>query len=610
MGEPSLGRNLSFHLLWSSTFASGVGDRMAMFAALSLLGYAGKGVDNSSIQSGIDFFFFLPYLLWSPIAGWISDRLPRKWVLFAADELRGVAVLGAFLFMPQMRGAAIEVNDRWMVWTMMGVIGVMAATFVPAKLSVVPNVVGEAMLTRANAAVVSMGIIGNLIGFIIGGPLAKESATSVIGIAAACYMISGTFWIFMKTPWAKAERRTGFVVHTPMRTVREIHDGLRYAVAHRPVTMLILTAAIVWTGTSIYMPALAVVNVTLYGGDIESFGLVAAPVGLGMLIGAVILGAMNTRLGTELLMTVGLFGCGLFIALQMIVPTFAIGVAIALLTGISAGALLVPLNTLLQRITPDYLRGRVFAAKEIITEFGKVVLAGLIWKLPSTDASMRPAAIVMGVGLMSAAAWGGWRYVTSGPGATRRINVLWRFLRWYTQAVHRLIVRGRHRLPRRGAVLVVSNHTSGVDPALIQAALPRMVHWMMAREYMTGTFGWLWRIIEPIGVRRGERDGRAALAAIHALRDGQVVGIFPEGRVNQTGGPMLPFGPGVGLIAQRGEAWIVPVHITGPRYTNNPLWAYVRPSRAVVTIGEPFRLDTSVENRAELTAMIRARMER
>ena len=89
----ALWRNVSFHLLWSSTFASGVGDRLIMNAALPMLGYGPESAENASIQAGIQFFFFLPYLLWSPFAGWLSDRLPRKWIMFAADETRGIILL-------------------------------------------------------------------------------------------------------------------------------------------------------------------------------------------------------------------------------------------------------------------------------------------------------------------------------------------------------------------------------------------------------------------------------------------------------------------------------------------------------------------------------------
>jgi 1-acyl-sn-glycerol-3-phosphate acyltransferase len=607
---PRLRRNLSFHVLWFSTFASGVGDRMAMFAALALLGYAGEGADNSSIQSGIDFFFFLPYVLWSPLAGWLTDRLPRKWVLFSADQFRGLFVLAAFLIMP---AGAVRVGEphQWMVWVMIGAIGVMAATFVPAKLSVVPSVVGLGNLTRGNAAVVATGIIGNLIGFLAGGPLAGESVRSVIFVAAGCYMLSGLMWAFLRPPLRKHAGTSApaeAAAHGPTQPLREIADGIRYAWSHRPVRILIFTAALVWTGTAVYMPALAVVNVEVYGGGIDSLGLLMAPVGFGMLLGAVVLGAVNARLGAELLLAGGLAGCGLFIGLQMVVPSFAIGVAIALGTGLSAGLLLVPLNTMLQRCSADYIRGRVFAAKEITQELGKVVIAGVIWQVPETDPAMRPLSIALAVGLLLAAAWGIRRYILRGPGPTRAVNALWRIARLAAETMHRLRIHGRHHVPRRGPVLLVSNHTSGIDPMLIQAAVPRLVHWMMAREYMIRPLGWLWRTIGVIGIRRNDPELVATRKAINLLREGRAVGVFPEGGIHR--GELGRFHSGVELIARRGGATVVPVHISGTPDHRNPLLAYLIPSRSRVIFGAPFTLDPNPPDPEQQVVEIRKRIQR
>ncbi len=607
---PPLWRNLSFHLLWSSTFASGVGDRLIMNAALPMLGYGREGVDNSGVASGIDFFFFLPYLVWAPVAGWLADRLPRKWLMFAADELRALIVLGAFLYMPG--GSYFVPEDQhWKVWLTIGLVGVMAATFVPAKLSIVPNVVGFASLTRANAAVVSMGIIGNLIGFIVGGLIVEESVAAMVLMSSVFYGVSGWFWAFLKTPYRADAPGVGGIEATgttPLEALRDIARGLRYAWDHRVVRLLILTAALVWTGTAIYMPALAVVNVDVYGGTAADFMFVAAPIGLGMLLGAAALGFINPRLGNELLIAAGLAGCGLFIGLQMIVPIYAAGLAIALFTGISASVLLVPVYTLMQRTTADHIRGRVFAAKEILTEAGKVVIAGLVWQMPGTDPYMRPAAGGLALVLIAAAIYGTWRFILVGPAPTRSLNFLWRLCRFLADGMHNLKWRGRHRVPRDRGVLLVSNHRSGIDPLLIQAALPRVIRWMMTHEYHVRALGWLWKRIKPIPVKA--RDGRDSVGeAIAELKRGGIVGIFPEGGINRTADqPLLRLHPGVVLLARRSEALIVPVWVQGPPVLKSPLLAYLKPSQSRVTFGEPFVLKREAGDRAEAIEVVRRKL--
>jgi len=588
----SLGRNVSFHLLWSSILASGMGDRLAMLAAYELLGLGGE-VDQASIPAAVDFFFFLPYVFWSPIAGWLADRLPRKWLMFATDELRGVAVLSIFLLMPAV-GVAGGPPEPWMIYTVMFFIGVMAATFVPAKLSIVPNVVGYEVLQRANAAVVVMGVIGNLLGFLTAIALTQllgndEDPVRLYVLASAmCYMVSGGFWAFLKTPFQprRIAARRGQPT-TLAGTFRDIHAGMVYAVRHRPVLVLTITAGLVWGGTSVYLPALATVNDVMLGGDTTQYYLLLFAVGFGMLIGGVTLGTLNAHRGGELLMVLGLAGSGVFIVLQMFFGPAWLAALLALATGFSASVLLIPLNTLLQRVTADYTRGRVFAAKEILVELGKVAAAGTIWLVPNTDPLMRPITTALAAALLVAAGYGLWRYVLRGPMPSRLMNLYWRIARLYAYSWHRLRVRGVGRVPSRGAGLLVSNHTAGVDPVLIQAATPRPIRFLMAREMMVWWLGFIWAVVKPIPVERGARDSRAARAAVAALESGELVGIFPEAGIDPDPAVTRPFAAGVGLIATRSGASIVPVHIAGTPGGGRVFGAFWRISHARVTFGQP-----------------------
>ncbi len=103
-------------------------------------------------------------------------------------------------------------------------------------------------------------------------------------------------------------------------------------------------------------------------------------------------------------------------------------------------------------------------------------------------------------------------------------------------------------------MLVVANHTAGIDPILIQAACGFEVSWMMAADMMVPQAGAVWRWTRVIRVERtgedGERRGNAASLreAVRRLQAGGVVGLFPEGRIERPRGVLLPFMPGVGLL--------------------------------------------------------------
>lgn len=159
--------------------------------------------------------------------------------------------------------------------------------------------------------------------------------------------------------------------------------------------------------------------------------------------------------------------------------------------------------------------------------------------------------------------------------------------RAYCRLVHRLRIDGRDHLPAAGPLLIVANHSAGVDPCLIQAAVPFHVRWMMARDMMAPALADVWEWLRVIPVSRDRADSQAARAALRALESGDVVGIFPEGAIERPGRTLLPFLPGVGLIIKRSGAPVLPVLIDGTPDVE-PAWASLwNPSRARVRFAQP-----------------------
>ncbi|MFK7788552.1 MAG: hypothetical protein AB8C95_03520, partial [Phycisphaeraceae bacterium] len=114
---PPLWRNASFTLMWTSTAASGFGDRMIMLAALALLGGMAQTADSAGILASTQFFFFLPYLIFNIVGGWLADHLPRKWLLLVCDESRGMILLGSFLLLLSASGEATQPEGvHWKVY--------------------------------------------------------------------------------------------------------------------------------------------------------------------------------------------------------------------------------------------------------------------------------------------------------------------------------------------------------------------------------------------------------------------------------------------------------------------------------------------------------------
>jgi 1-acyl-sn-glycerol-3-phosphate acyltransferase len=139
----------------------------------------------------------------------------------------------------------------------------------------------------------------------------------------------------------------------------------------------------------------------------------------------------------------------------------------------------------------------------------------------------------------------------------------------------------------QGAVLVC-NHRSSVDPFFVQTATRRKTHWLVAREYCEHpAFRWFLRTCEVIPVGRGGVDTAATKAALRIVKEGGLVGMFPEGRINMTRELLLPCRPGAALIAIKAGVPLVPVYISGSPYDRYPWSPFFMTARVSVRFGEP-----------------------
>lgn len=160
-----------------------------------------------------------------------------------------------------------------------------------------------------------------------------------------------------------------------------------------------------------------------------------------------------------------------------------------------------------------------------------------------------------------------------------------------TRILWRARVSGRLPIaPGQGAV-VVCNHRGPADPAFIALTVNRMVHWMVAKEYCVHpAFAWFLRTCEVIPVSRGGVDTAATKLAIRYAREGGLVGLFPEGRINTTDDLLLPGRPGVAKIALKARVPVVPCYVSGSPYDGTIMGCLLMPARVRLQVGQPIDL--------------------
>jgi 1-acyl-sn-glycerol-3-phosphate acyltransferase len=170
-------------------------------------------------------------------------------------------------------------------------------------------------------------------------------------------------------------------------------------------------------------------------------------------------------------------------------------------------------------------------------------------------------------------------------------------------------VVGLENVPKQGPVILVSNHVNMLDPAVVPVLVPRRIVYMGKAElWKTPIIGPLYGLVGFIPVRRFEADLSAMRKAEKALRQNQVLGMFPEG--TRSGKPGLGKGqPGTAIIALRTGAPIVPAAVTGTEGVTLPGF-FFRLTRVRVVFGKPFELPKGHRFNAELVEQCTERIMR
>ena len=183
---------------------------------------------------------------------------------------------------------------------------------------------------------------------------------------------------------------------------------------------------------------------------------------------------------------------------------------------------------------------------------------------------------------------------TAPPDPTRR-NVFWAsmqvFLRLLFTAYLRYRARGAERIPPVGGGLILANHQSFLDPLLVGLPLSRPVCYL-ARDslFRVPLMGWIFRRTYVIPISREAATTTSIKAAVERMRQGYLVGIFPEG-TRSADGSVGPFKPGFLALIRRGKVPVYPVGVAGAHEAMPRGRLILRPRRVAVVFGDPLSAD-------------------
>ncbi len=145
-------------------------------------------------------------------------------------------------------------------------------------------------------------------------------------------------------------------------------------------------------------------------------------------------------------------------------------------------------------------------------------------------------------------------------------------------------------IPRSGPLVLAINHVNIIDGPIVYSCFPRHVHFLVKIEMYRGVFGWVLRQIGQIPIDRGGPDRAAMAAAVQGLREGRVVGVFPEGARGR--GDVTAVRTGIAWLALQTGAPVLPVAVLGTRRSGQEAGSLPRLRRRIrVVYGESFTVE-------------------
>ncbi|MFQ5502052.1 MAG: MFS transporter [Phycisphaerae bacterium] len=599
----SIFRNRNFILLWCAYTTSALGDHLSEMAFLFMQDALDRP-DSTSINAIMLFMFMAPYVALGPIMGWLADRLPRKWIMITADLVRALFMFslmaGFGLLFTAFAGADWSDRlaatgkypslNRWLYALPLLMTGIFAAMFSPSRAAMLPTLIRTDQFVRGNGLMNAMGPIASIASVLLGAWLVKRFGPATnFRLDALTFLASATIILFIVPPPRPA------VIPNQQRGNKSLILGLRYCRRHHRVVELISVIVLFWTAAGAVrsvIPAL----VSRAGGEFADIANYNASLAIGMLLGAMLLAMLGDVLKSEIAISWSLLGAGLSILTLAIVWIAGLGNAGALpamfLTGMFGSCVLVSANALLQKVVPNFFRGRVFGVRDVTSMSGLLLATGLLgipnWS--NLDRFVPLILVLVAVMLLTGGTIA--TVVRLRRGRFGPMLTFWKnFSDFYCRFWFRTRRDGSCTIPAVGPAIVAANHNSTLDPFVLVSASPnRVMGYMIAKEYTRiPVLRSIVRSIECIPVNRSGVDTASVKAALRYLKAGKLLGIFPQGRVQDPAEP-VEVREGIGMLALRSGAPVIPAYISGIQYSDAVFSPFIRRHRAVVRYGKPVDL--------------------
>ncbi|MFA5118585.1 MAG: MFS transporter [Candidatus Omnitrophota bacterium] len=362
--------NRNFFLLWMGQIISQLGDRLGQMALIAFV-YLRTPGSSFEIAKTLS-FTILPVFLIGPLAGVYVDRWNRRKTMYFCDFIRAalVVTIPAFLFYSR--------NLSW-IYCIIFIIFSIGRFFVPAKLSVIPEVVEEKDLLIANSLINTTGMIAAILGFGISGVIVEWlGAKSGFYLDSLSFLVSGLliFAIVKKHGGGSASRKTGdtALLHIRKSVLHEIKDGILYFIKEKDIRFTAGIMFILWAALgAVYVVIIVFVQETLHSAT-KDLGLLIMFLGIGLFLGSLAYGRFGHKISHYKTIFSALILSGLMVILFALginrYPFFSVAATLSLILGLSIAPIMIATNTIIHKVSQNHMLGKIFSSLEIIMHLG------------------------------------------------------------------------------------------------------------------------------------------------------------------------------------------------------------------------------------------------
>lgn len=384
----------SFRDLWLGQSISQLGDAFYfvtfMFMAEKLTGTVATAGLVGALEA-------IPYLLFSPYAGVVADRMDRRRVMWLSDIVCGVALL--------MFGAILAFNASPPVWLLCSVaflLSTIRCFFLPAKSAAIPNLIPKDKLVEANAFSMTTQSLMPLIGLAFAASLmAPLYAFSARWFFFACVVINavsffGSAVYIARLPKIQPERKDD----EQPKVWKDFQLGWNYLKTRRELQIWLVMLTVFRLFVSPFFVVHLAANKEWFGGKPSTLAWFEFSFFAGMIIASPIIGKLKIKKPT-IAFSYGLAAVGAFVAAMAISPFFWPYVIWNVLCGLAVPYADIPMNAYMQLSVPDEYRGRMNSVTSMIG-MGIMPIGMLTAGWMVETVGIKWALVIMGAGMFFA----------------------------------------------------------------------------------------------------------------------------------------------------------------------------------------------------------------